>query len=130
AFRVGEKFVSAERTALVLGDNLFLGQGLAGRIRAATASVEHATVFAYRVSDPQRYGVIEFDDSGAAVSIEEKPIAPKSDWAVTGLYIYRSDVVDIVAGLQPSERNELEITAVNQVYLDRSQLQVERLGRG
>jgi glucose-1-phosphate thymidylyltransferase len=130
AFVIGRSFVGNDRVALVLGDNIFYGHGLPEQLRSATARTSGATVFAYHVKDPQRYGVIDFDERGNALSIEEKPARPKSNFAVTGLYFYDSDVLDIAAGLRPSARGEYEITDVNQAYLQRSRLHVERLGRG
>ena len=131
AFNVGRDFVGNSPVALILGDNIFYGAGLATMVTEAAARERGATIFAYRVEDPERYGVIEFDaDSGKGLSIEEKPTAPKSNWAVTGLYFYDNRVVDIAAGLAPSPRGELEITDVNRAYLKLDDLHVERLGRG
>ena len=131
AFLIGRDFIRDQSVALILGDNIFYGAGLAELVRGAAAQESGATVFAYSVEDPQRYGVVEFDaSSGQATSIEEKPAIPKSNWAITGLYFYDRDVVDIAAGLQPSGRGELEITDVNRTYLERGTLQVTRLGRG
>jgi glucose-1-phosphate thymidylyltransferase len=130
AFVIGRRFVGEERVALVLGDNLFYGHGLPERLRAAAERTSGATVFAYRVRDPERYGVVEFDASGRALDIVEKPAHPKSHYAVTGLYFYDNDVLEIAAGLRPSARGELEITDVNRAYLRREALQVELLGRG
>jgi glucose-1-phosphate thymidylyltransferase len=130
AFLLGRGFVDADRVALALGDNLFFGQGFSDVLRVAAARTRGATVFGYPVRDPQRYGVVEFDDQGRAISIEEKPAAPRSSYAVTGLYFYDNDVLDIAANLTPSPRGELEITDVNREYLRRGQLHVERLGRG
>ena len=130
AFRIGRDFVGAHRAALALGDNIFYGHGLPERLRAAAARAQGATVFAYQVRDPQRYGVVGFDAQGRATSLEEKPSAPKSNYAVTGLYFYDNSVLDIAARLKPSPRGELEITDLNRVYLDQKRLHVEKLGRG
>jgi glucose-1-phosphate thymidylyltransferase len=130
AFILGRSFVGNDRVALVLGDNLFYGDGLPGHLRAVASRREGATVFAYRVSDPARYGVVHFDQHGKALGIEEKPLSPKSDFAVTGLYFYDNRVLDIAAALRPSERGELEITDVNCAYLNERRLNVEVLGRG
>ena len=130
AFIIGRKFVGKDPCALVLGDNIFYGHDLSIRLQEAMKNTAGATIFAYQVTDPQRYGVVEFDGKGRAVSIEEKPRQPKSRFAVTGLYFYDNDVLDIVASLQPSARGELEITDVNRRYLERNQLQVKILGRG
>ena len=130
AFIIGRDFVGGNRSALILGDNLFYGHDLAKSVRNAASGTDGATVFAYRVSNPSAYGVVEFDSHGAAISIEEKPKAPKSNFAVTGLYFYDEAVVDIAANLKPSPRGELEITDINRVYLERGQLRVEVLGRG
>jgi glucose-1-phosphate thymidylyltransferase len=130
AFIIGRSFVGRDRVSLVLGDNIFHGHGLSQQLIQAAQRPEGATVFAYRVSDPQRYGVIEFDAAGNVVSLEEKPAAPRSPFAVTGLYFYDNAVVDIASDLRPSARGELEITDVNQTYLDRRSLHVEILGRG
>jgi glucose-1-phosphate thymidylyltransferase len=130
AFIIGRDFVGADPVALVLGDNLFYGQGLSDQLQKATDRTQGATVFAYHVKDPQRYGVVHFDAQGRALGIEEKPREPKSNYAVTGLYFYDNKVVDVAATLAPSARGELEITDVNRIYLERGQLQVEVFGRG
>ncbi|MGZ8363062.1 MAG: glucose-1-phosphate thymidylyltransferase RfbA [Caulobacteraceae bacterium] len=130
AFIVGEQFIGKDRVALILGDNIFFGHGLGEALQAAVAKKKGASVFAYRVSDPERYGVVEFDDAGAAISLEEKPKAPRSDWAVTGLYFYDNAVVEIARNVKPSARGEIEITDVNLAYLEAGRLAVERLGRG
>ena len=130
AFLIGRAFIGQERVALALGDNIFYGHGLPEQVRAAAAQASGATVFAYRVRDPERYGVVEFDAQGKALSIEEKPARPRSHHAVTGLYYYDNDVVAIAASLRPSARGELEISDVNRAYLERGTLRVELLGRG
>ena len=130
AFLIGRDFIGADRVTLVLGDNIFFGHGLTELLAAAHAREQGATVFAYQVRDPERYGVVSFDRDGRAIDIEEKPSAPKSKFAVTGLYFYDNDVIDIAAGLKPSARGELEITDVNRAYLERGDLFVERMGRG
>jgi glucose-1-phosphate thymidylyltransferase len=129
-FVLGRDFVGTDRVALALGDNLFFGQGFTDVLRRAAGRTEGATVFGYPVRDPQRYGVVEFDEAGRPISIEEKPTQPRSSYAVTGLYFYDNDVLDIAARLRPSPRGELEITDVNRDYLRRGALSVERLGRG
>jgi glucose-1-phosphate thymidylyltransferase len=130
AFTIGADFVGTSPSCLVLGDNIFFGHGLTEVLARASDRTTGATVFAYHVADPERYGVVDFDDQMRALSIEEKPRNPKSNWAVTGLYFYDHQVVDIAASIQPSARGELEITDVNQVYLERAQLHVEVMGRG
>src|SRR5207237_3732885 len=129
AFIIGREFVGRDRVALALGDNLFYGAHFSDYLRSAAAREVGATVFGYQVRDPERYGVVEFDASGAPVSLEEKPAAPKSAYAVTGLYFYDNHVIEIAAGLKPSPRGELEITDVNRAYLDRGQRHVQKLAR-
>ena len=130
AFLIGRDFVGRDRVALALGDNVFYGQGLPETLRRAATREHGATVFGYRVRDPERYGVVEFDRDGKVISLEEKPRTPRSHFAVTGLYFYDNRVLDIAAGLSPSARGELEITDVNRAYLERQELHVEMLGRG
>ena len=131
AYIIGADFVRGRRSALVLGDNLFYGHGLPNLLTHAAIQQDHgATVFAYHVTDPERYGIVEFDRNGKAVSLEEKPAVPRSNWAVTGLYFYDEQVVDFAASLKPSSRGELEITDLNRLYLERGQLSVEKMGRG
>jgi glucose-1-phosphate thymidylyltransferase len=130
AYRIGADFVAGQRSALVLGDNIFFGHGLTALLAQAQARETGATVFAYHVQDPERYGVVALDAQQRAVSLEEKPKRPLSNWAVTGLYFYDETVVDIAADLKPSARGELEITDINSVYLERGALHVERMGRG
>jgi glucose-1-phosphate thymidylyltransferase len=130
AFLIGRAFIGSDTVALALGDNIFYGHGFPDDLRQAAGRDKGATVFAYWVRDPERYGVVEFDSAGRAVSLEEKPPRPRSHYAVTGLYFYDNDVVGIAAGLRPSARGELEITDVNRAYLDAGTLQVQKLGRG
>ena len=130
AFIIGRDFISGDPSALILGDNIYYGHGLDQKLKVANARSGGASVFAYHVLDPERYGVIEFDDARRAVSIEEKPLRPKSSYAVTGLYFYDSQVCDIAASIKPSARGELEITDVNRAYLEANQLSVEVMGRG
>lgn len=131
AFIIGRDFVGDDNVAMILGDNIYYGDGLSKLCQRAATLNTGAAVFAYHVDDPQRYGVVSFDQvSGRAISIEEKPAVPKSNWAVTGLYFYDNDVLRIAAGIKPSARGELEITAVNNIYLEQGRLQVHRLGRG
>ncbi|BCS96467.1 glucose-1-phosphate thymidylyltransferase [Desulfoluna limicola] len=130
AFMLGRSFIGDNNVSLILGDNIYYGQGLTGQLKAAVARKEGATVFGYWVSDPDRYGVVNFDGSGRVEGIEEKPEKPKSNWAVTGLYFYDNRVVDIASGLKPSARGELEITDVNRTYLEEGMLHVEKLSRG
>lgn len=130
AFIIGEEFIGNDPCALILGDNIFYGQDLTGLLKKADERKDEATVFSYTVRDPERYGVIEFDESGKAISIEEKPTQPKSHAAVTGLYFYNNDVIEIAKGLKPSPRGELEITDVNQHYLSQDRLYVEHFYRG
>ncbi len=130
AFIIGEEFIAKDQCALVLGDNLFFGQGFTPRLKAAVERKEGASIFAYQVMDPERFGVVEFDDRFQAISVEEKPRNPKSNWAVTGLYFYDNDVVKIAKKVKPSHRGELEITCINQIYLEENKLKVELLGRG
>jgi glucose-1-phosphate thymidylyltransferase len=130
AFRIGRDFIGDDRVALVLGDNIFYGHSLVGRLQAASRRGQGATIFAYWVSNPRAFGVVSFDAAGAAKAIVEKPAAPPSNWAVTGLYFYDNDVVEIAARLKPSARGELEITDVNAAYLAAGKLAIEKLGRG
>ncbi|WP_420062660.1 glucose-1-phosphate thymidylyltransferase RfbA [Leuconostoc lactis] len=130
AFIVGADFIGDDTVALVLGDNIFYGAGLSEKLQAAAQKTTGATVFGYQVHDPERFGVVEFDDDGKALSIVEKPEHPKSNYAVTGLYFYDNDVVEIAANVQPSARGEIEISDINQAYLDRGDLDVQVMGRG
>ncbi|EOV6166309.1 MULTISPECIES: glucose-1-phosphate thymidylyltransferase RfbA [Citrobacter] len=130
AFIIGEKFIGQDSVCLVLGDNIFFGQGFTPKLLAAAERKSGATVFGYQVMDPERFGVVEFDDRFKAISIEEKPVNPKSNWAVTGLYFYDNNVINIAKSITPSSRGELEITTVNEVYLKNQSLTVELLGRG
>ena len=130
AFRIGADFIGSERVALILGDNIFYGNGLSHFLREANKEKEGATVFGYYVKDPARYGVVEFDGKGKAISIEEKPLAPRSNYAVVGLYFYDNEVVDIASSLKPSPRGEIEITDLNNVYLKKGKLNVKLMGRG
>src|SRR5277367_2190408 len=130
AFIIGEDFIGDDPSSLVLGDNIFFSYSLSSQLRKATAQTSGATIFAYRVSDPERYGVVEFDREGKALSLEEKPAKAKSPYAITGLYFYDKDVVELAKAVKPSPRGELEITSINQRYLERGTLNVERMGRG
>jgi glucose-1-phosphate thymidylyltransferase len=130
AYTIGASFVEGHPSALVLGDNIFYGHGLTESLRSAAARTEGATVFGYHVRDPERYGVVEFDRDGRAVSLEEKPVTPKSNWAITGLYFYDRRAPEYAGSLRPSARGEYEITDLNRLYLDAGKLTVERLGRG
>lgn len=130
AFIIGEEFIGGDSVCLILGDNLFWGQGFSPMLREAAQRKEGATVFGYKVQDPERFGIVEFDEKQSVISIEEKPAQPKSHFAVTGLYFYDNQVVDIAKQVKPSTRGELEITSINQIYLEQKQLNVELLGRG
>ncbi|WP_270689639.1 glucose-1-phosphate thymidylyltransferase RfbA [Aeromonas sp. D3] len=130
AFIIGEEFISNDSVCLILGDNMFWGQGFSPMLLDAAGRKEGATVFGYKVQDPERFGIVEFDDKQSVISIEEKPAQPKSHFAVTGLYFYDNQVVDFAKQVEPSKRGELEITSINQMYLERNQLNVELLGRG
>lgn len=130
AFILGEEFIGQDSVCLVLGDNIFHGHGFSELLKKASQKEDGATVFGYLVKDPERFGVVEFDEQGGAISLEEKPIKPKSNYAVTGLYFYDNQVVELAKKVQPSDRGELEITSINNAYLDQGNLQVERLGRG
>lgn len=130
AFIIGEEFINGDSCCLVLGDNIFFGHSFSPKLMSVAARQKGATVFGYQVMDPERFGIVEFDDNFKALSIEEKPKQPKSNWAVTGLYFYDNQVVDFAKQVKPSERGELEITSINQMYLERGELSVELLGRG
>ena len=130
AFIIGESFIGNDKVCLILGDNLFYGQGFSNLLRDAVSHKEGATIFAYQVKDPQHFGVVEFDDDFRVLSVVEKPQVPKSDFAITGLYFYDNSVVEIAKDIKPSQRNELEITSINQAYLDQGNLHVKLLGRG
>ncbi|WP_290522443.1 glucose-1-phosphate thymidylyltransferase RfbA [Alcanivorax sp.] len=130
AFILGEDFIGDDSVCLVLGDNIFYGQNFSPKLKAAEARTSGATVFGYQVKDPERFGVVAFDENKRAISIEEKPASPKSNYAVTGLYFYDNDVIEIAKSVKPSDRGELEITSINQAYLERGDLTVEQLGRG
>lgn len=130
AFIIGEKFIGQDSVCLVLGDNIFFGQGFSPKLKSVAQQNQGATVFGYQVMDPERFGVVEFDQNNKVISIEEKPISPKSNWAVTGLYFYDNSVIEIAKGIKPSSRGELEITSINDEYLKKDLLNVELLGRG
>ncbi|KFD17369.1 glucose-1-phosphate thymidylyltransferase [Tatumella ptyseos ATCC 33301] len=130
AFLIGEEFINGDSCALVLGDNIYFGESFGRKLENVVQRSEGATVFGYQVLDPERFGVVEFDENNRAISLEEKPAQPKSNWAVTGLYFYDKDVVDMAKQVKPSERGELEITTLNEMYLEKNALHVEKLGRG
>ncbi|MCG8706892.1 glucose-1-phosphate thymidylyltransferase RfbA [Brenneria sp. 4F2] len=130
AFILGEEFINGDRCALVLGDNIYFGQSFGQKLEAASARTKGATVFGYQVVDAERFGVVEFDENNRAISLEEKPLKPKSNWAVTGLYFYDDQIVDMAKQVKPSARGELEITTLNEMYLEKGLLNVEQLGRG
>ncbi|MCA6963414.1 glucose-1-phosphate thymidylyltransferase RfbA [Pectobacterium odoriferum] len=130
AFIIGEEFINGERCALVLGDNIYFGQSFGKKLESVAAKEEGATIFGYQVTDAERFGVVEFDQDFKALSIEEKPVKPKSNWAVTGLYFYDKNIVEMAKQVKPSHRGELEITTLNQMYLEQGNLNVELLGRG
>lgn len=130
AFLIGEEFINGDSCALVLGDNIYFGESFGRKLESVVKRTEGATVFGYQVMDPERFGVVEFDENNRAISLEEKPALPKSNWAVTGLYFYDSNVVDMAKQVKPSSRGELEITTLNEMYLDSGNLHVEKLGRG
>lgn len=130
AFIIGEKFINGDSCALVLGDNIYFGESFGRKLENVVQRTDGATVFGYQVMDPERFGVVEFDENNRAISLEEKPAKPKSNWAVTGLYFYDKDVVEMAKQVKPSERGELEITTLNEMYLERNALHVEKLGRG
>lgn len=130
AFIIGEEFIGSDSVCLVLGDNIFYGQSFSPKLREAASKTNGATVFGYQVKDPKRFGVVEFDESKKVISIEEKPAVPKSNYAVTGLYFYDNDVINLAKKIKPSERGELEITTLNELYLHKNKLNIEMLGRG
>ncbi|HBV7996770.1 TPA: glucose-1-phosphate thymidylyltransferase RfbA, partial [Citrobacter freundii] len=130
AFILGETFIGKDDVCLILGDNIFFGQSFGRQLKNAIDNLEGATIFGYQVMDPERFGVVEFDKNGRVISLEEKPLEPKSNWAVTGLYFYKNNVINIAKNIRPSERGELEITSVNEAYLKLNKLKVEILGRG